>query len=291
MPNGNLRQRPLDIVAACRSADRGILVPALAGLRRFVPFRKLHVVAANRNLARLKRALNDGVEFIDEDSLIPGMTLAELKKLPLPGFPLGAGWYFQQLLKLAFCFQKVEEDYFLIWDADTVPLRPLEFFDESGRMLFTIAEEEHGPYFETYRKLLREEPRREFSFISQHMIIQKSIVREMLAKIEANFPGNDSWAWKIMRHLEGTHTNLFSEYEMLGHYVKNNYPSRAAYRKLSWLREGSLRIGGSPSRADLEKLGQKYDFVAFESSEMPLRRFVRRAREWFNGRPATDVQA
>ena len=94
-----------------------------------------------------------------------------------------------------------------------------------------------------------------------------------------------------MRHLEGTGTNLFSEYEMLGHYVKNNYPSRAAYRKLNWLREGSLRIGGRPSRADLEKLGQKYDFVAFESSEMPLRRFVRRVREWFNGRPATDVQA
>ena len=89
MPNGNLRQRPLDIVAACRSADLGILVPALAGLRRFVPFRKLHVIAANRNFARFKRVLGDGVEFIDEDSLIPGMTLAELKKLPLPGFPRG----------------------------------------------------------------------------------------------------------------------------------------------------------------------------------------------------------
>ena len=284
MPNGNLRQRPLDIVAACRSADLGILVLALEGLRRFVPFRKLHVITAHRNFARFKRVLGDDVEFLDEESLIPGMTLAELKKLPLPGFPRAAGWYFQQLLKLAFCFQKVEEDYFLIWDADTVPLRRLEFFDESGRMFFTMAKEEHGPYFDTYRKLLREEPHREFSFISQNMIVQKSIVREMLAKIEANFPGNDSWAWKIMRHLEGTSSNLFSEYETLGHYVKNKYPSRASYRKLSWLRAGSLEIGGKPSRVDLEKLGQTYNFVAFESSEMPLRRFVRCVREWFNGR-------
>ena len=279
MPNGNLRQRPLDIVAACRSADLGILVPALAGLRRFVPFKKLHVIAANRNFFRFKRVLGDGVVFIDEDSLIPGMTLAELKQLPIRGFPRGAGWYFQQLLKLAFCFQKVEEDYFLIWDADTVPLRPLEFFDESGRMLFTMAEEENGAYFDTYRKLLREEPHREFSFISQHMIVQKSIVREMLAKIETNFPGNDSWAWKIMRHLEGTSTNLFSEYEMLGHFIKNHYAERAAYRKLAWLRDGALKTA-VPSQEDLSRLGQQYDFVAFESRHMPLRRFVRTVRSW-----------
>jgi uncharacterized protein DUF6492 len=282
MPNGNLRQRPLDIVAACRSADLSILVLALAGLRRFVSFGRLHVIASSRNFAGFRRVLGDEVELVDEDLLIPEMTLAELQKLPLPGFPRMAGWYFQQLLKFAFCFQKTEEDYFLIWDADTVPLRPLEFFDESGRMLFTMAEEEHTPYFDTYRKLLREEPRREFSFISQHMIVQKSVLREMLAKIEANFPGGDPWAWKIMRHLEGANPHLFSEYETLGHYVKNNYPSRAAYRKLDWLREGSLQIGGKPSKLALEKLGQKYDFAAFESREMPLRRFIRGARKWWS---------
>jgi Family of unknown function (DUF6492) len=284
MPNDNLRRRPLDIATACRAADLSSLRLALGGLRRFVPFKRLHVMTARSNFARSARALGADVELLDEDSVIPGMTLAELRKLSLPGFPRGAGWYFQQLLKFAFCFRKQEDDYYLIWDADTVPLRPMEFFDDLGRMLFTIAEEQHRPYFQTYRTLFRQEPNYDFSFISQHMIVQKSILREMLVKIEANLPGRDSWAWKIVKNLQGTSSNLFSEYETLGHYVKNNYPSRAAYRKLNWLREGSLQIRGRPSRADLEQFGRTYDFVAFELRQMRLRRFVRRARAWLKYR-------
>jgi hypothetical protein len=211
------------------------------------------------------------------------MTLEALRTLSLPGFPHGAGWYFQQLLKLQFSFSRTEDDYYLIWDADTIPLRPLEFFDEKGAMLLTIADEEHAPYFETYRKLLGEEPRREFSFISQHIPVRKSILREMLSHIEARQPGNENWAWKIMRNLEGTHVNLFSEYEMIGHYVKNHYPEQAVLRRLPWLRTGSLEVGGIPSAADLDRLGKDYAYAAFESSQRLLRRTVRRFRVWMRG--------
>ena len=34
-----------------------------------------------------------------------------------------------------------------------------------------------------------------------------------------------------MRNLDGGDTNLFSEYEMLGHFVKNHYPARFASRQ------------------------------------------------------------
>lgn len=284
MPNDNLRRRPLDVVTACRPADLSILPLTLAGLRNNVPFRRLYVVTARSSFGKISRQLGADVELLDENELIPGMTIDQLRTLSVPGFPRGAGWYFQQLLKLAFGFGNTEDDYFLIWDADTVPLRSLEFFDESGRMLFTIASEQHAPYFETYRKLLGEEPDVEFSFISQHMIVQKSILREMLARIETRFSGPESWAWKIMQNLQGTSTNLFSEYEMLGHYVKNHYPSRAAFRELNWLREGALRTRGKPSPQALARLAEQYDFVAFESAQMPVRRFVRHLRSWFRNR-------
>jgi hypothetical protein len=283
MTNDNPRLRPLDIVTACRSADLPILCLGAKALREFLPFRQLHVITARKNFSKFQRMLGATVELLDEDALIPGMTLAKLKELSLPGFPQGAGWYFQQLLKLSFGFHRPEDDYYLIWDADTIPLRRLEVFDDEGRMLFTTAEEHHEPYFETYRRLLQEEPNREWSFISQHMIVQKSIAREMLAKIESSFPEDDSWAWKIMRNLKGNGTNLFSEYEMLGHFVKNNYPSRAAYRRLPWLRTGSFVKSGKPSTVDLQRLGQQYYFAAFEASQMPLRKFVRRVHSWLHG--------
>jgi Family of unknown function (DUF6492) len=280
MHNGNLRSQPLDIVTACRVADLPILRLGARCLVNFVPFQRLHVITTRKNFAKFRRNLPAGVEMIDEDAFLPAMTLADLRQLSLPGFPQGAGWYFQQLAKLAFCFREPDRHHYLIWDADTIPLRPMEFFDNAGRMIFTTATEEHQPYFDTYRKLLREDPRREFSFISQHMIVQKSILREMLGKIESNFPGEDSWAWKIMRNLEGTGTNLFSEYEMLGHYVKNHYPSSATYRGLSWIRDGARQSRGIPSAADLKRLGQKYDYAAFESGQRPLRQVVRQIRRW-----------
>jgi hypothetical protein len=256
----------------------------VGALARCVPLDRAYVITARRLFSRIRRVLDERVELLDEDELIPGMTLTQLRELTLPGFPQAAGWYFQQLLKLSFAFHNPEDDHCLIWDADTVPLRALHFFDNSGRMLFTMADEEHAPYFDNYRRLLGEEPHREFSFISQHMIVQKSIAREMLAQIDSNFPGDESWAWKIMRNLRGLSTNLFSEYEMLGHYVKNHYPERVAFRRLNWLRRGASVTHGLPLARHLERLAEQYDFVAFESSHMPLRKFVRQVRKWFRAK-------
>jgi hypothetical protein len=280
-----LRQQPLDVVTACRPADLRLLKMTVEALRRFIPFRRLYVFTARANFPRLRRDLGaDDVELIGEETALPDMTLADLKRLTLPGFPKGAGWYFQQLLKFSFCFRNLGDDFYLIWDADTVPLRSMEFFDAEERMLFTVAEEDHAPYFQSYRKLLGEEPQREFSFVAQHMIVQKSILREMLDRIDARFPGNESWAWKIMRNLPGSGPNLFSEYETLGHFVKNHYPERASYRKLSWLRDGSQHVFGLPKEADLKRLAGRYEFATFESGQRPLRRLVRNLRaRWKTG--------
>ena len=272
----SLRTQRLDIVTACRDVDLPVLKVAYANLQKYVPFKQLHVATAARNFRSFERTLGSEVELLDEDRLIPGMTLAELKNMALPFFPKGAGWYFQQFLKYSFAFQHVQDDYYLIWDADTVVLRPMSFFDEQGRMLFTKATERHAPYFQTYRKLLGEDARPEFSFISQHMIVQKSILREMLAKIQKLHPGHAGWAWTIMNHLDGAGSNLFSEYETLGNYVKNQHPERAVFRESPWLRAGAGLARGLPSDQHLKDLGKQYAFCAFEAKDLGLRGLLRK---------------
>ena len=266
-PLNPLRQQPLDIVTACHRRDLPILKLTARNLPQFVPFKKLHVVTARPNFQEFAEVLGAEVALVDEDEFIPGLTLAGLRTLFEPGCAHGANWYFQQFLKFGFAFQETGDDHYLIWDADTVPLRPLEFFDAQGRMLFTTATEHHPPYFQTCRNLFRHDPRREFSFISQHLIVRKSILREMLQTIEMNFAGPENWAWKIMRHLGGSGPNRFSEYETLGHYVKNLHPATAAFRQLPWSREGSRQAPMPPSDADLARLAGHYAFVAFEASQ------------------------
>lgn len=243
------------------------------------------MIAPNSDCAQIRSRLNKEVRVVPEDEFITGMTLTELRKLPVSHFPSAAGWYFQQLLKLQFAFVDPAEDYYLIWDADTVPLRPMTFFDPSGRMLLTKTTEYHPPYFETYRRILGEEPNREYSFITQHMLIQKSIAREMLDRIEQHVKGDGNWAWKIIRSLPQTGDNLFSEYETYGHYVKNHYPERVAIVERSWSRDYNLKLTrGLPSESGIQTLARDLDYMAFEKPSKGWSRFLKSIRARLTGR-------
>lgn len=279
--------RPLPIVAACRARDLPVLEITARKLPEMVCCRRLHVVAPAGDCRQIQRRLGQEICVVAEDDFIPGMTIGGVRDLKAPGFPKIAGWYFQQLLKLQFAFVEPEEDFYLIWDADTVPLRPMRFFDPDGRMLLTQASEYHAPYFETYRRLLGTEPHREFSFIAQHMLVQKSVAREMLAAIERHVPGEDGWAWKIMRTLptdQGLQT--FSEYETYGHYIKNHYPDRVRWISRQWLRESTFHTGRPvPSAEELQALAERYDYAAFERAYKGWRRLAKRFMGLLSRRP------
>lgn len=274
---GTLMNRPLPIVSACRARDLPVLEIAARKLPEMVPCRRLYVVAPDDDCRQIQRRLGREVCVIAENDFIPGMTLEKLRSLKASGFPKMAGWYFQQFLKLQFAFVEPDEDFYLIWDADTIPLQPMRFFDSAGRMLLTQAVEYHVPYFETYRRLFGTEPNREFSFIAQHMLVQKSVAREMLAAIERQIQGTEGWAWKIMSVLptdQGVHT--FSEYETYGHYIKNHHPDRVQWINRQWLREPAYHsVQSVPSAKELGALAEKYEYVAFERAYKGWRRLAK----------------
>src|ERR1700678_3704037 len=126
---------PFEVFTACRGRDLITLQYAVEHLRKHLAPEKIVVATAHDNFRAFEKALGADVELVDEDKLIPGMTLAGIRRLPIQYFPRAAGWYFQQLLKYAWCFQNAAAGHYLVWDADTIPLKPLDFFDGEGRML------------------------------------------------------------------------------------------------------------------------------------------------------------
>jgi hypothetical protein len=279
---GGFASRPLQVFAACRARDLPVLEMVARWLPRTVPLKEFVVASPDRECRQIQARLGSCARVVPEGDFVPCVSLDALRALPVQGFPRAVGWYFQQLLKLQFSFVDLADDYYLIWDADTVPLRPMRFFDDSGRMLLTKAKEHHTPYFETYRRLLGEDPGREFSFIAQHILVQKSVAREMMARIEAHVPGDGNWAWKIMRSLPPQGVNLFSEYETYGHYVKNHYPDRVRFIERTWQR-AMPGLGGCPipTEAELQVASRSQDFAAYERASPVWRRWARRLREWF----------
>jgi hypothetical protein len=270
---------PFEIFTACRKRDLVTLGHAVNGFRKHLKFENIVVATGHENFGSFERVLGTAVTLIDEDSLIPGMTLDQVRKLKIPFFPQAAGWYFQQLLKYAWSFQNSQVRHFLIWDADTVLLRPLSFFDEENRVLMTKATEYHALYFETFERLFGFPANYEFSFISQHQMIDKMKLQEMLASIHARHPSSLNWAWAILEALPSEGDNLFSEYETYGHWMKHFHPDSLQYRNLPWLRDGTQAAGFPPKEKELERLARDYFFVAFEQRARPLRNMLSRLRQ------------
>lgn len=255
----------LEVVIPCQRSHLTLLAQhTVPGLERHIGAKAIYVIVLPRDLKKFRETLGSRIALLDADTLIPDMTLSALKQYPLAWFPVRAGWYYQQLCKFAFALRPSTERHYLIWDADTIPLRPMTFFDAEGRMLFNKADEYHLPYFENYARLLGHEAQREFSFIAEHMAIDKAILRDMLGTIERRFPGDESWAWKIIKNLRGDHVSLFSEYETYGHYVKHMYPEKAAYRSLPWSRHWNPDRTFTPSPKLLARLAERYFYSTFE---------------------------
>ena len=263
------------VIGTCRRRDLQIARLALESLHRHLEVERAIVAVPGDDLSRFRRTLPDFVELVNEDKVIPGVTRDRIKAGNPGGRPESAGWYLQQFLKLALVAARPSDEPVLVWDMDTVLLRPLVFVDGNGRALMTESDEWHEPYFRTIRKILGIEVRTGRSFIAQHQVMEPPIVRSLLARFGQLPGGCDPWPIKLLKSLPDQGTNLFSEYETHGQFLLACHPDRMQWRQLPWLRSGaSLTWFGKPSRRLLAVLARDYAFAAFERRDSRLRRIV-----------------
>ena len=128
----------------------------------------IYIVTNKNNFGRLVHLhIFPNVELLDENELVPELNFGivhECMKKKGERRPNCVGWYFQQLLKFAFAKSKWAKEYYLTWDADTIPLNPLSFFN-GNQPLFTKKIEYHEPYFITLNRILGVGKLVDFSFI------------------------------------------------------------------------------------------------------------------------------
>jgi len=174
------------------------------------------------------------------------------------------GWYLQQLIKLTALSQCNEDQFALIWDADTVPIKPLHFIDEAGKLIYYKSDEFHPPYFLTIDKLLGLKKIVNFSFIAQSFVMRGLWMKQFINAIEARH--GIAWVDAILEAIDFQEGNGFSEYETLGTFITHTYPAKIHFTDRQWLRWGNSTIGDVAFlklKSSLKKLKQ-YDFVSFE---------------------------
>ena len=217
-------------------------------------------------------ANNDRVRLVDENKVVPGVTFLSVRAL-LSKHGLSVrrtGWFLQQFLKLGFCYSSLcDTSYYLTWDADTLPLRKIHFFAEDGSPIFTKKKEHNQPYFDTLSKLITLFKIADFSYIAEHMMFDKNIVKEMLGEIEKAEIIGGTWFEKIVFATDPSEINSFSEFETYGNYCLNYYPQKYKFQTLNTSRKAGYIAGRFISDKKLHYMAFDLDIASFELCDYP----------------------
>ena len=234
---------------------------------------------AVRDVAYSNEKIRDYITWVNENDVIAFNDVHKVisKRLEdvLGGkeLPRGiTGWYYQQFLKMQYAFM-CKDEYYMVWDGDTVPCRPINMFsNETGQPYIDLKHEFHPEYFETLGKILPGFKKViERSFISEHMLIRCDIMKSLIADIEKNesIEGEKFWE-KIINVIEPDKIfdSSFSEFETYGTYVALRYPS--VYKLRDW---HSFRMGAmffdlnTICDRDFAWLSKDFDAISFEKGQ------------------------
>lgn len=232
----------IDVIIPFHEKDIDSFAWCVQGIKQNIDFSRIIAVTSKKNI---RQVMGMGTDFIDEDLVVDGLSANTYS------FKWW-GWYYQQILKLAMA-ERVHTKYYLAVDSDTVFLKPVRFFTDSGQSLYCSGKEYHKPYFESFENILGFKAQREYSFITHHMIFNASIVQEMMGRFIKN---GDLWFQPIINVAQAP-THAFSEYEMYGHYIKYMHPEELNLRNLEW-----ANIAQHPSKKLFKRLAKYYDYCS-----------------------------
>ena len=251
------------LICVCCQRDAATWEVASQYIVRFIPAKHYKVYVPDRELDFFKTITPSAFELIGE-SIFTSSFAAEIKKRLPSRIADQYGWYLQQCIKLSAIQACNTGEVALIWDADTVPIRPLRFIDEQARLMYYQAEENHRPYFDTILRLLGLEKKVNFSFIAQCFVLKASWFGDFCREIEKKH--RTSWINAILNSIDFEVGNGFSEFETLGTFITHHYPDQICFTNRKWLRLGNSTIGHLAFLNDqlITTALSDYDFVSFE---------------------------
>ena len=266
-----------DVYIVIKDSDWYVAEKTIPYIRRNINPRNIYVISGKNLEDRLNE--ESGCKFLDESTVFPGLSYSSVKEYlrQLGSIPENAGWYLQQFIKLSLCYL-CKDEYYLVWDADTIPLNFLPFFDKSGRPYFNMKREYFKAYYKPITNLFAYEKKTAASFVSEHMLFDVEVTKEMLQKIIDNkkYDGANFWQ-KILQASDLLSGDLikqdqrfFSEFETYGTYTDYNCPKKYARRKLRTLRCGADLLGTNPDEKLLQWAAKDFDTISFEIWAKPL---------------------
>lgn len=268
-----MSENKFDVIIPCGTNDVSFVPKVVLYIRKYIlGVEYIYIITNNRFFSKIQNEVKDvNVILLDENTLVSDLNFKVVKALmDSKGRYEGYGWIFQQFLKLGFATTKYAGEYYLSWDADTLPLQGINFFD-GEHPIFTTKTEYHKLYFETNERLVNIGKVQPYSFIAEHMVFKTDYVKELLDVIMHSKAEGATWIDKCVNVCDFTMTEVFSEFELYGSYVSVNHPDFYKTRQLRSFRNGGLIRGRHINDKLLGQLAFDLDIASFEyKSEAPF---------------------
>ena len=225
-----------------------------------------------KHLIEEDREKNQNISFLWEEELIPFRNVQDIYKKcydrlydnRTAGKISTVGWYYQQFLKLSYSLI-CKENYYLCWDADTIPLKSIDMINSEGKPFFDVKPELQKGYFQTINNLFGVGKMIEYSFVSEHMLFDRNLVCEMINEISEKASDHPVPYYEVIFDNINDLKLGFSEFETYGTWVAIRYPDKYRIRKWKSFRNAGFFIGREElTDDDREWLSGSYDAVSFE---------------------------
>lgn len=213
---------PIDIFIPTVEKDLDMLEHTVTFAKRNLmhPIVNVYIVArpSEKIIAVAKKL---GAIFIDETTVLPIQIEDILYFPPGRGEHDRRGWLFQQFLKLS-CDEICESEHVLVIDTDTLIVRP-QVYVYNGYTIFNCSDEYHIPYRTVYNKLIGEEAKGPFSFVSHTTLFEKSKLKHFKNHIENLH--QRPWFQAILDFIDQNECSAFAENESYPQFVVSHYPN------------------------------------------------------------------
>jgi hypothetical protein len=227
---------PMELLVVCGPQDTPILQLCIKSVIQFSanPISNVVIVVPDSDVEMTKKIIlkmdknmNIPIVVVRENEYIPIEIRSKLKQK----FEERYGWILQQVIKVHYTAQSKAQAVLVI-DADTVLLQPLKGIGKNGEQHLSYSSEMHRSYREFLKYIQVPMRRPFFSTVTHHMIIQPTIMRELLRNVGIQD------LYKLTEEIITFNTKsvispISIDYEMYGQYLRSRYPNKVNYYHFS----------------------------------------------------------
>ena len=266
-----------EVISVCSIKDIDVWTVAAKHIVQFISAKQYTVIVPDAQV-RMFAAVTKAPYQVKPESIFVGNLKEKIAQTLTPENQDRVGWYLQQFVKISAVLAHEDRGVVLIWDADTVPLKRLEFINSSGRFICYKGDEYRKSYFDFIERALGLKRTQNFSFIAQSLILKVSWARELTNALAQN--AQLPWIDAVLSFLDIAEPAGFAEFETLGTWIWNHHHDEILISERPWYRNG-LSLVGNPlklSQSVWNGLAKSYDFISFEGwdTKVGIRQWIKR---------------